>query len=39
MRWAQLERAQPRLAAVGRKRPIDPGVLLVVTIARTERPG
>jgi hypothetical protein len=34
MRWAEMERAQPRLAAVGRKRLIDPGVLLIVTIRK-----
>lgn len=32
MRWADLEERQPGLAAVGRRRLLDPGVLLVVTI-------
>ena len=32
MHWAEFERAQPRLAAVGQQRLVDPGVLLVATI-------
>jgi hypothetical protein len=32
MRWAEMEERQPRLAALGRGRLLDPGVLLVATI-------
>lgn len=32
VRWADLEREEPRLAHLGRQRLADPGVLLVVTI-------
>ncbi|MEP6528146.1 MAG: hypothetical protein ABJA86_13405 [Nocardioidaceae bacterium] len=32
MRWAEMEQRQPRLAALGQRRLIDPGVLLVATI-------
>ncbi|MGH3166584.1 MAG: pyridoxamine 5'-phosphate oxidase family protein [Trebonia sp.] len=32
MRWSDMERAQPRLARLGRQRLIEPGVLLVATI-------
>lgn len=34
MRWSEIEEAQPRLAAVGRARLIEPGVVLVATIRR-----
>ena len=34
MNWSDIEQAQPRLAALGRKRLIDPGVVLVATIRR-----
>lgn len=32
MDWSDLERAQPRLAELGRRRLLEPGVVLVVTI-------
>jgi hypothetical protein len=32
MRWSELQERQPRLAAAGRRRLLDPGVVLVVTI-------
>jgi hypothetical protein len=32
MRWSELEDRQPRLAATARRRLVDPGVLLVVTL-------
>jgi Pyridoxamine 5'-phosphate oxidase len=38
MRWSEFEDAQPRLAEVGRRRLIDPGVVLVVTIRRDGTP-
>jgi hypothetical protein len=34
MRWSRLESEQPRLAEVGRKRLLEPGVILVVTLRR-----
>lgn len=38
MRWSELERAQPRLAELGRRRLIEPGVVLVATIRRDGTP-
>jgi hypothetical protein len=38
MHWAEMERRQPKLAALGRRRLIDPGVLLVATIRRDGTP-
>jgi len=38
MRWSELERQQPRLAALGRERLIEPGVVLVGTIRRDGMP-
>jgi Pyridoxamine 5'-phosphate oxidase len=38
MRWSSVEEQQPRLAATGRQRLIDPGVVLVVTIRRDGTP-
>jgi hypothetical protein len=38
MRWTEMERRQPQLAAVGRRRLIDPGVLLIATIRRDGTP-
>ena len=38
MRWSSVEGAQPQLAAAGRKRLIEPGVVLVVTIRRDGTP-
>lgn len=38
MRWSELERQQPRLAALGRARLIEPGVVLVGTIRRDGTP-
>jgi hypothetical protein len=38
MRWSELETAQPRLADVGRRRLIEPGVVLVATIRRDGTP-
>lgn len=34
MRWSQLEDRQPRLAEIGNKRLLEPGVVLVVTVRR-----
>lgn len=38
MRWADLERRQPQLAALGRRQLLDPGVVLVATIRRDGTP-
>ena len=38
MRWAELESGQPRLAEVGRRRLLGPGVVLVGTIRRDGTP-
>jgi hypothetical protein len=38
MRWAEFEVAQPRLAALGRERLIDPGVVLVGTVRKDGTP-
>lgn len=38
MRWTELETAQPRLGALGRRCLIHPGVVLVVTIRRDGTP-
>jgi hypothetical protein len=38
MRWSELERQQPRLAALGRHRLVEPGVVLVGTIRRDGTP-
>jgi hypothetical protein len=38
MRWSELERQQPHLAALGRERLIEPGVVLVGTIRRDGSP-
>lgn len=38
MKWSELERRQPRLAALGRQHLLDPGVVLVVTIRRDGTP-
>jgi hypothetical protein len=38
MRWSEIERHQPGLAELGRKRLLDPGVVLVVTIRRDGTP-
>ena len=38
MKWSELEDRQPRLAAVGRQRLLDPRVVLVVTIRRDGTP-
>jgi hypothetical protein len=38
MRWSELERRQPRLAALGRQRLVEPGVVLVGTIRRDGTP-
>jgi Pyridoxamine 5'-phosphate oxidase len=38
MRWTEMERRQPHLAAVGRQRLIEPGVLLIATIRRDGTP-
>lgn len=38
MRWSEFERQQPRLAALGRERLIEPGVVLVGTIRRDGTP-
>jgi Pyridoxamine 5'-phosphate oxidase len=38
MHWSEMERAQPRLAALARKRLIEPGVVLVATIRRDGSP-
>jgi hypothetical protein len=34
MRWSEVEHSQPRLAELGRRRLLAPGVVLVVTIRR-----
>src|ERR1700760_1677595 len=39
MRWADIERAQPRLAEGLRERLVEPGVLLAATIRRDGPPG
>lgn len=38
MHWSELERAQPRLAELGRQRLLAPGVVLVATIRRDGSP-
>jgi len=38
MDWSELERRQPRLAELGRKRLLDPGVVLIGTIRRDGTP-
>jgi Pyridoxamine 5'-phosphate oxidase len=38
VRWSELERQQPRFAALGRERLIEPGVVLVGTIRRDGTP-
>jgi pyridoxamine 5'-phosphate oxidase-like protein len=38
MRWAEVEEKQPRLTELGRRRIIEPGVVLVVTIRRDGTP-
>jgi hypothetical protein len=38
MHWSEIERRQPRLAALARRRLVDPGVLLVVTLRRDGTP-
>jgi hypothetical protein len=38
MDWSEMERRQPRLAALGRQRLLDPGVVLVGTIRRDGTP-
>ena len=38
MRWSEIESRQPRLAAFGRSRLLDPGVVLVATIRRDGTP-
>ncbi|MFN2589005.1 MAG: pyridoxamine 5'-phosphate oxidase family protein [Actinomycetota bacterium] len=38
MRWAELEAERPRLAGLGRRRLIEPGVVLVATIRRDGSP-
>lgn len=38
MHWSEFEHAQPRLAALGRRQLIEPGVLLVATIRRDGAP-
>lgn len=38
MRWSEFEARQPRLAEVGRRRLLGPGVVLVVTIRRDGTP-
>jgi hypothetical protein len=38
MRWNELERRQPRLAATARERLVDPGVLLVVSLRKDGTP-
>jgi hypothetical protein len=38
MRWSEMERVQPRLAGLGRRRLLDPGVVLVATIRRNGTP-
>jgi len=38
MRWSELEGAQPDLIEVGRRKLLDPGVVLVATIRRDGTP-
>jgi Pyridoxamine 5'-phosphate oxidase len=38
MRWLELENRQPRLAALGRRRLVEPGVVLVATVRRDGTP-
>jgi hypothetical protein len=38
MRWSEVDERQPRLAEAGRRRLIEPGVVLVVTIRRDGTP-
>lgn len=38
MNWSEVERRQPRLAELGRKRLMDPGVVLVATMRRDGTP-
>ena len=38
MHWSEIERAHPRLADLGRRRLIDPGVVLVATIRQDGTP-
>jgi Pyridoxamine 5'-phosphate oxidase len=38
MRWSEIEQHQPGLAELGRKRLLDPGVVLVATIRRDGTP-
>lgn len=38
MQWQELEERQPRLAALGRARLLDPGVVLVATVRRDGTP-
>jgi hypothetical protein len=38
MDWSEMERRQPRLAALGRQRLLDPGVVLIGTIRRDGTP-
>lgn len=38
MRWSEMERSQPRLAELGRRRLLEPGVVLVATIRRDGTP-
>lgn len=38
MRWSEMESAQPQLAELGRRRLVEPGVVLVVTIRRDGTP-
>lgn len=38
MRWTEMEQRQPHLAAVGRQRLIEPGVLLIATVRRDGTP-
>lgn len=39
MRWSEFEEDEPRLAALGRQRLVDPGVLLMERSAATGRRG
>ena len=38
MRWSEFESSQPRLAELGRRRLLEPGVVLVVTVRRDGTP-
>jgi hypothetical protein len=38
MKWSELERRQPQLAALGKRRLLDPGVVLVATIRQDGTP-